>query len=100
MNGDGRDGDGRAGLDGDDPLIRASRLFEQVAQRPQYLLACGHTSYSVTACFDCLVQALVAGENRSVEPATTAAGFAPRELKIAVTYPPHVMHFRIPRWRR
>ena len=100
MQGDGRDGDEKAGLDGDDPLIRASRLFEQVAQRPQYLLPCGHTSYSVTACFDCLVQALVAKEGVLATPATTLAWVPPLELRIAVTYPPQVLSFRIPRRRR
>ncbi len=67
--------------------------------RFEYLLPCGHKSAGL-ACFQCAVEEYLAAERAAERLEPTVPMRVPNELAIAVTDPPQIQRFAIPRRRR
>ena len=68
-------------------------------ERLEFLLPCGHKSAGL-ACFQCAVEEFLAADRAARKPEPVMPMAVPRELTIAVTYPPHVQRFAAARRRR
>ncbi len=65
-------------------------------ERFEYHLPCGHRSTGLT-CFQCAAEEYLAAERAAERLEPRAMARVPRELAIAVTDPPQIQRFAIPR---
>jgi hypothetical protein len=65
----------------------------------EYLLPCGHKSAGL-ACFQCAAEEYQAAERAAEKLAPRVKLRVPQEMTIAVTDPPHLQRFAVPRRRK